>query len=425
MPPTTHAPGQPASVARVGSGYRWALLAGVWLIYYSFGLVVASMAPLVRPITAELGLSHTAMGSILGAWPLVYIVAAAPCGTALDRFGLRRSLFAAAALIGLSALLRAGATGYLGLYAAVAVFGLGGPLVSVGGPKLIGQWFEGKERGLAMGLYVTGPALGNITALSLTSSVVLPLLGGQWRRVLVAYAAVALAAGGAWLALTAGHGHRPDARADGVGAGRSQREVLVALLRQPAVRLVLLMGVGIFFFNHGLNNWLPEILRGHGMDARAAGLWASLPTVVGIAGAVVVPRLAVPARRSAILGALFACAGGATLLIHADAPLLLAAGLVLQGIARSSMTAVAMLALMDTRQVDPRHMGAAGGLFFSAAEVGGVLGPLAVGWTFDLTGGFATALNLLTAACAALLGLLWRLGRATAAPCARPGRTGG
>jgi len=407
-------PGGPESAptAPAVHPFRWALLAGSWLIYYAFGLVVASMAPLVRPITAELGLSHAAMGSILGAWPLVYIASAAPCGWVLDRFGLRASLFAAAILIGLSGLLRAGATSYLGLYVAVAVFGLGGPLVSVGGPKLIGQWFEGKERGLAMGLYVTGPALGNVTALSLTNSLVMPLVGGSWRRVLLCYAVFALGAGCAWLALTALPGSPAHPRRTETGPDGSHLRVLAELFRLRPVRIILLMGVGIFFFNHSLNNWLPEILRARGMDARAAGMWAAIPTAVGIAGALVVPRLAAPARRSAILAALFACAGGATLLLHARLEPVLAFGLVLQGIARGSMTAVTMLTLMDTRQIGSQRLGAAGGLFFSAAEIGGMLGPLTVGSVFDLTGGFRAALYLLTGVCAALLGLLWLLGGA-------------
>ena len=74
------------------------MLAGVWLIYACFGLVLASMAPLVQVITEDLQLSLSAMGSILGAWPLVYIGAAIPAGTLLDRFGLRRSLLVATLL---------------------------------------------------------------------------------------------------------------------------------------------------------------------------------------------------------------------------------------------------------------------------------------------------------------------------------------
>jgi MFS family permease len=111
--------------------------------------------------------------------------------------------------------------------------------------------------------------------------------------------------------------------------------------------------------------------------------------------------------------ALFGCAGGATLLINSPAGPLLALGLMLQGLARTSMMAVSMLVLMDAREVGSRHVGAAGGLFFSAAEMGGVLGPLVIGALYDLTGGFAAALDLLTGVCAALMGLLWVLRRAT------------
>ena len=53
----------------------------------------------------------------------------------------------------------------------------------------------------------------------------------------------------------------------------------------------------------------------------------------------------------------------------------------------------------------------AGGLFFSAAEIGGVLGPLSVGLLSDLTGGFSAALFVLSGVCALLVLLLARLWR--------------
>jgi len=161
--------------------YRWAMLGGVWLLYFCFGLIAAAMAPLVQPITEEMGLSHAAMGGVLGAWPLFYIASAIPCGAFLDRVGSRRALFLAMSIIALSGALRGLAPGHLGLFLAVAAFGLGGPLISVGAPKLITQWFETRERGLAMGIYITGPALGGILALSVTNGVLMPLFVQDWR----------------------------------------------------------------------------------------------------------------------------------------------------------------------------------------------------------------------------------------------------
>jgi hypothetical protein len=52
--------------------------------------------------------------------------------------------------------------------------------------------------------------------------------------------------------------------------------------------------------------------------------------------------------------------------------------------------------------MEPRHAGTASGMFFSAAEVGGVLGPLGLGLLYDMTGGFAAGLYGLTAVAVAL-----------------------
>ena len=60
-------------------------------------------------------------------------------------------LLIAAAIITVSVALRSMAGSFAMLFFAVALFGIGGPLVSVGAPKLISAWFEGRERGLAIG----------------------------------------------------------------------------------------------------------------------------------------------------------------------------------------------------------------------------------------------------------------------------------
>ena len=167
--------------------FRWLMLGGVWLIYFCFGLTVTSLAPLVRPVTRDLEMSYSEMGSVLGAWQLIYILTALPCGALVDRVGLRRSLLICSIVMGMSFTLRALAVDHMTLFLSVALFGFGGPLVSIGAPKLISLWFMGRERGLAMGIYVTGPAFGGITSLSLTNSVMMPWLDGAWRDVVLVY----------------------------------------------------------------------------------------------------------------------------------------------------------------------------------------------------------------------------------------------
>jgi cyanate permease len=314
-------------------------------------------------------------------------------------------------VIAASNVLRGVASGYVSLFLAVAVFGLGGPLVSVGAPKMAALWFEGRERGFAMGVYITGLSLGNIVAFSLTNSVLMPLFAGNWRAVLLADAGLGLVIGLIWLAITAHPVYRAVETRPAGQARESQLKMFGDLVRVPAVRWLLVISIGIFFFNHGLDNWLPEILRSRGMDAATAGFWATVPTAIGVTAALAIPRLATPSRRLPILIGLFGSAAGATLLLHGGEGTVLAGGLILQGVARGAMMAVAMLTLLEIPEVGPRRAGMAGGLFFAAAEIGGVLGPVAIGVIADFSGGFGAPLGVLTGSCLALIVMGLRLKR--------------
>lgn len=395
--------------------YRWALLAGVWLVYTCFGMAVYSTAPLVEPITRELGMSLSAMGAVMSAWPLVYIFMAVPAGAVLDRIGVRPALALATIIIAMSLTLRGLATGFPMLFVAVALFGVGGPLVSVGAPKLIASWFQGKERGLAVGVYSTGPTIGAVTVLALTNSVLMPATGQNWRLTLLFYALVTALAGVIWF-LIASHARARSKDAAGRGSLREQFDVFAKLLGLLPVRIVLGIAVGVFTFNHAFNNWLPEILVATGMDAARAGIWASVPSLIGAGASLVLPRYAVAGRRITMLLGAISLGAAAALLIAFGNGMWLALGLCLQGIARGSMIPITMLALMETREVDSKVMGAAGGLFFAAAETGGVMGPLATGWLADATQGFEAALLTLFFVCLLCFGLATWLNRVVAPP---------
>lgn len=381
--------------------YRWVMLFGVWLVYMCYGMAVYSTGPLVDPIANDLGLSLGAMGTAMGAWPLLYIAMAIPSGALVDRIGVRPALLIATAIITIAVVLRSSAHGFALLFFAVALFGVGGPLVSVGVPKLISAWFEGKERGLAIGIYSAGPAMGAITALTLTNAVFMPMLDHSWRLTLLIYGGAAACAGLVWLAIVS----RPQARLrdvpdTGGGTLAEQTQVFARLLGLGSVRYVLAIAVGIFMFNHALNNWLPEILRSGGMTPAQAGIWSAVPNLVGTIASLTLPRFASAERRMPTFLFVLACAAAATVLIAFASGATLLLGLVLQGVARGSMIPIATFALMETREVDSKVMGAAGGLFFTSAQVGGVFGPSMTGVLAQSTGGFVAPLLALTAVCA-------------------------
>ena len=399
------------------SPYRWVVLSGIWLIYFSFGLQINGLAPLVGPVTKDLGLSYAAMGTILSAWPLLYVFASIPCGAAVDRLGARRSLLIAAMIMSVSAVTRGLAVDFWSLFLAIALFGVGGPLLSITTPKAIAKWFTGRQRGLAMGIYFTGPSLGSIAALATSNTVLMPLTGGSWRWVLMIYAAFMVVGGVYWWALSSRAAFRAGDRgvdAEGRGTIGEQIAVFGYLLKNPAVVLVLAMSMGMFFFYDATTNWLPEILISHGMDSGPAGLWASAPIAIGVIAALIVPRLATPERRTAVLLVLFVCMGLGAMFLLSSNSVLLGGSYLAHGIARGGLMTVALMTLMETRGVASHQMGAAGGLFFTASEIGGVFGPLSFGVLFDVTGTFAAPLYVLVGVSLLLIVLLAMHSRATA-----------
>ena len=407
---------------------RWVLLGGLWVVYFSFGLIVTSLAPLLTPVSTELGLSKSSLGAILGAWPLVFIIASLPCGWLLDRIGLRWALFLGAVLMCLSGVFRAMANDGTALFAAVGVFGLGAPLVSNGAPKLVVTHFPERERPLATGLYLTGPMGGQIVALALANSVILPLVGGNWRGVVLVLAAATGAGGVLWLALLSRYssegkgvegaaeeargakGEAGEARETKGAAGEAsppapaappEKQSSMMLMRERSMQLVLLLAVAVFFVNHGLNNWMPKILEDGGVSASAAGFITAASYGAGAAGSLLLPHLGKDSNRIWLPVVTTACLAAAVAMLAVISGMAAAPFVALVGFFRFGLVGLSLMVLMRVPGTDSRNMGVASGLFFSAGEIGGFTGPLAVGAIADATGGFSA--SLLTLTCATLL----------------------
>lgn len=389
-------------------------VAGVCGVYFAFGLAAGGMAPLVDEISSDLALSRSTMGSILGAWALIYVFTAVPAGAAVDRLGLRWSLMLGGLTIAVSLVLRSIATGAASMFAAVAVFGIGGPLVSVAAPKLVASLFERDARRLPTGLVVAAPSLGSAVALGVTNPVLLPAFGGDWRRVLAAFAGVALLAIAFWA-----YASRAVALLERTPSAAGRARVR-RLLQHGRMRQVLTICLLSFFLSHALNNWLPEILTDAGHSDDAAGYLAALSITVGILGSLTIARLAPSNRRAVGLVTIFVVIAVAVSgLGRLPFPVLLVA-LALLGFARAGVNPLLFLEIMDDPDIGLRDIGAATGLYFAVGEIGGFTGPYAIGWVADQTGGFETATLVLGAVAAAAAVSASRLPAPAEAP-AQPG----
>ncbi|WP_324718034.1 MFS transporter [Carboxydochorda subterranea] len=181
------APMPPSEAAR-----RWLLLAvatlqQAGLTFVRFGL--PTVAPFIR---ADLGLSLTQTGVVLGAFDLGALVAFYATGVATDRFGERRVMALGAWFTGLLAAASAAAPGMRELAIVLALAGAGFPSSQVAGSHAVMGWFHARERGVAMGVRQAGLPLGG-----LAGALVLPWVAASagWRLAMVVAGAGCILAG--------------------------------------------------------------------------------------------------------------------------------------------------------------------------------------------------------------------------------------
>lgn len=356
---------------------------------------------MVDEITEDLGLSRSAMGSILGAWALIYVFTAVPGGAIVDRLGVRRAMLLGGLSVAVSMALRAVASGGLSLFAGVAVFGIGGPLVSVSAPTLTASLFTEDQRRLPTGIGVAAPGIGSALGLALPNPVLLPLFDGSWRAVLGVWSGLAVAACAYWMWATR---HSMGAAAP---AARTARGTIPRLLRLTSIRWILVISLCSFTFSHGLGGWLPELLTDAGLGDDAAGYVAAASTVLGIVGSLTISRLVPRGVRAWALATVWGllavlAVGLGSLAVGGVVAATLAIGFV-----RSGMMPLSFLELMDDPDIDVADMGAATGLFFAVGEIGGFGGPWGFGYIADRTDGFtASAFALAAAAACGLIGAI-------------------
>jgi len=312
---------------------------------------------------------------------------------------MRKLIVAAIALVPLSALLQSFATHFESLFLSVCVFGIGGPFLSVSSPKIVASWFSGKERGLASGIYMTGAFVGSSTALTITNTVILPLVG-TWRDVLRLYAILGFSMAFIWLLF----GKDAPYTQTGRVATLPLREAIKKLLREKYVWIITIIGFSsAFFAGYAFTRWLPKLLELEGMSPAEAGFFASVPGWSGLIGNLVIPAIGKTGSRKPLLFVTLLVQGICIFTTATATGLPLIASLVFYGISYGGMAPLLIVILMDMPQVGAKYMGAATGMIFSLGGLGGFTGPLMVGFLAELTGSILPGMIALAALVEAML----------------------
>jgi len=135
------------------------------------------------------------------------------------------------------------------------------------------------------------------------------------------------------------------------------------------------------------------------MSPSQAGYAASIPIASGIPALLFIPSL-IPPRFIGRMIAIFALMTTLNLILvlhTSGTPLYI--GLLVLGFISSPFMPLMLLLLMESPRVKTEYMGAAGGMFFCVAEIGGFSGPALMGILVDVTGTFRAGTIFLAVLC--------------------------
>ena len=253
------------------SRYRWVMLAFSFIIAFLLHLLLFSTAPMVTVIMEEMNLSHADFGIIFSVAMMSLILFRIPWGMTGDRIGYLNAFRIAIPIIAACAVLRAFSSGYLSLMFSQFFLGLGLASVIPCLPLLVKEWAPDSP-GLSTGVYVSGFAAGNATALALTPQL-LEVMG--WRDVLLLYGGLSVIISLLWWI-----GARSMVKSD----SGLQLTSFTRILRDKYVWILLLLMVAAMGSYDTLATWMPKVMEMKGLDKALASL---LPLGFFLAGPVI------------------------------------------------------------------------------------------------------------------------------------------
>ncbi|MCR1784964.1 MFS transporter [Nocardioides carbamazepini] len=368
---------------------RGALLVvvGVAVIAFNLRPALVAVGPLTGQLRDDTGLSTTAI-SMVTTLPLLCFAVLSPVAPAIARrIGLERALVAASLVLLAGCAIRM-LPSIPALYLGSAVIGVGIAIANVLVPVVIKRDLAA-HLGAAMALYSVMLSLGAAGA----AGAAVPMghaLGLDWRAALGLWGLPVLVACGLWWTLQRRRRGVAMDVAPVVGPPSALR-----VWRAPiAWAVAAYFGLQSAAF-YTLAAWLPALLRDAGLSETAAGVMTGLYSASAIAGALVLPLLAVRARSQRLAAALCAATVGAGIAGLALAP---AAGVVawtvLLGVGCGGAVGLA-LTFFSLRARRPAGAAALSGMAQSVGFTLAAIGPLLVGVLHDRTGGWGAPLAAL------------------------------
>jgi CP family cyanate transporter-like MFS transporter len=266
----------------------WLLLAAIAFIAMNMRGPFVAVAPVAKPLSADLALTPGELGLLTGIPVLCFALAAPLASLTARRLGAEMAV--TLTLLGvLAGVLIRSVDGTVVVMLGTVLLGVAITIGNIAVPLIIRRDFTKERQGMAMGLYTAALNVGSFV----TSVATAPLAEATgWRVALAGSAVFTVVAAAFWAAAAGVRAFRPDpvmpeAAADDGAAHRQRRSL-------AAVTVALLVGFGGQAFSYyGITAWLPSLLSDElHLSPSAAGAGASLFQIIAILGALGTPLLA-------------------------------------------------------------------------------------------------------------------------------------
>jgi sugar phosphate permease len=270
------------------AGLAMLVVAGV--INYIDRATLAVANPLIRE---DLGLSIADMGYLLSAFLWSYAFAQLPTGAMVDKLGPRILLTLGLSLWSLAQVLGGFVQGFAQFFGARILLGIGEAPQFPTGARVVRDWFNQRDRGLATGIFNCASSLGTALAVPLLTFLMLTF---GWRVMFILMGAAGLAMAAVWyfvyrnpseLALTPEeNAYRTQGDPPGQRVKVSFREWKL-LFRFRTTWGMILGYFGCIYLTWIYTAWLPGYLEiERHMSVKYTGLAAAIPFAWGVVGGV-------------------------------------------------------------------------------------------------------------------------------------------
>jgi cyanate permease len=361
------------------SGFRWLVLALLFLNIFFATVAMQCVPPLFREIAQQIPMTKAQMGLIMGALTLASLIFAPIGGALSDRIGSRWAFGLAILIIAGGSALRASAGSVTAIVACMFIMGAGIAVVGPNMPKALGMWFPKNELAMANGIAMASMGIGGALAMGISATVLSPALGG-WRSTMLTVSVFVLASGVLWIFFFREQ-LAPGAEKHGQNIAANFKKVL-------GVKDVWLLAVFYAFNMIGLMSTialLPASLEERGIAN--AGVYVSLmmgtTVVFNILGGFLSDRAG---KRKPFLLASAALLGLCFISFVAAAGAALVAGLVIAGAALGTIATVLMVIPVELETIGQQLAATAVGVIFMIGNTAGFIGPIVSGKLMDVTG---------------------------------------